>query len=184
MLKYGFYGGVVSSSLFHICSHYFSKFIYMSPELVFNTSLSKIKKNEQLNQILGQFNAGQFKSYSFESGGISLIKGIYIRPKMKMIYDISSNRGNGTVTISCSQNGISIIFDHIGIKLNNGTSLLIEGLGDVNEQVYYDHYHYYYYYVIIIIIIIRPVIWKHSRNLNYQKYNYYSFLINNILKNI
>lgn len=129
MLKYGFFGGVASSSLFHMCTSYFTRFIYMSPERVYNNALIKIKKNDTIDSILGHLETGEsFKSYSLEPGGLSIAQGIYVRPKMKMIFNISSNRGNGLVKVSAvSQNGITIVYDHISILLDDGSVVVVEG---------------------------------------------------------
>lgn len=128
MLKYGFYGGVVSSSAFHLCSYYFARFIYMSPELVFNNALTRVKKNDRIDSILGIVNAEPSKSYSVEAGGISLVQGIYVRPKMSMKFKITSNRGHGEVTLSATQSGTKIIYDHISVILNDGQTIVIDGL--------------------------------------------------------
>ena len=133
MLKYGFYGGVASSSLFHLCSYYFARFIYMSPEHVFTSAMSRIKKNDTVDSIFGsKISADRFKSYSFEAGGISIFQGIYVRPKMKMTFNVTSNNNSGIVKVSCSQNGTTLIFDYISI-LYGGKHILIEG-NDTSES--------------------------------------------------
>ena len=123
-LKYGFYGGCLSSIIFGSAAYSLSYALTISPDHVFRLSSHLVLQNKELAAIIGKPNVAEsLKTYKHITGNIVAEGGLpkWKAPQLYMMYVCSgANGGQAIVNVLCTKESMKYKLDFVGIDVMLG----------------------------------------------------------------